>query len=50
MPVTSEAQRRLMEACAHGGKCPPGLSPEEAKRFLADTPKGTKLPKKAPKK
>lgn len=43
MPAKSEAQRRLMEMCAHGGKCPPGMTPEEARKFLGH---GSKKPAK----
>ncbi len=47
MPVKSQAQKKMFEAVAHGWKDgPSSLSQAEAKKFLKDSPKGAKLPKK----
>lgn len=35
MPFKSEAQRRLFEAVAHGNAKVKGLSPDEARDFIA---------------
>lgn len=42
MPITSEAQRRAMEAAAHG-KSTLGIPKKVAKEYIKATPKG-KLP------
>lgn len=43
MPVKSEAERRAMEAAAHGeGKL--GIPRDVAKEMLAHTPRGKHLP------
>ena len=45
MPVKSKAQKHLMEAVKHGWEGgPPSLSKSEATKFLADSPKGKRLP------
>lgn len=45
MPVTSEKQRRLFQMVAHGKKTKAtGLTKSKAKEWLAETPKGKKLP------
>lgn len=43
MPIKSEAQRRAMEAAAHG-KSTLGIPKKVAKEFIKATPKGAKLP------
>ena len=48
MPVVSEAQRRAMQAAAHGNSTL-GIPAKVGKEFIAASPKGKKLPAKAPK-
>jgi hypothetical protein len=48
MPVVSEAQRRAMYA-AKEGKSTLGIPKSVGADFIAATPKGAKLPEKAPK-
>ena len=47
MPVVSEAQRRAMFA-AKAGKSTLGIPKSVGEEFIAATPKGAKLPEKAP--
>jgi hypothetical protein len=49
MPVVSQAQRRAMYAAAEG-KSTLGIPKKVGKDFIAATPKGAKLPARAPKK
>lgn len=48
MPVVSEAQRHAMYA-AKEGKSTLGIPKSVGEEFIAATPKGAKLPEKAPK-
>ena len=48
MPVKSQAQRRAMYA-AKEGKSTLGIPQKVGAEFIAATPKGAKLPEKAPK-
>ena len=49
MPVVSEAQRRAMGAAA-AGKSTLGIPAKVGQEFLDATPKGQKLPERAPRK
>lgn len=49
MPAVSEAQRRAMEAAAHGHSTL-GIPAKVGRDFVAATPKGAKLPPRAPSK
>lgn len=41
MPAKSRSQHRLMKRCETSGKCPPGLSPQEAREYThGQSPKG----------
>lgn len=51
MPAVSKAQFRLMEECANGGTCPPGLSRKQAQEYVrGQSPKGLPEKKKPTKK